>query len=130
MWWQLAVGLAISLIVIWGLLLLALWRAAPGGTSIKETLRLLPDVLRVVHRLAADESLPRGVRMRLWLLLAYLALPFDIVPDFIPVVGYADDVIMVALVLRSVTRRAGPNALARHWPGSPEGLAAVMKLVS
>jgi uncharacterized membrane protein YkvA (DUF1232 family) len=52
--------------------------------------------------------------LRLWLLLAYLALPIDLVPDFIPMLGYADDAIVVAIVLRSVVRRAGADALTRH----------------
>lgn len=64
----------------------------------------------------------------LWLLVAYLALPIDLVPDFIPVLGYADDAIVVALVLRSVVRGAGPQALERHWPGTQDGLAAVRRL--
>jgi uncharacterized membrane protein YkvA (DUF1232 family) len=68
------------------------------------------------------------VRVRLWLLLGYLALPVDLVPDFIPVIGYADDAVIVALALRSVTRHAGADALERHWPGTPEGLAAVRRL--
>lgn len=91
-------------------------------------MRLLPDLLRLLRRLAADGSLPRGVRVRLWLLLGYLALPIDLVPDFIPVLGYADDAIVVALVLRSVVRRAGADAVMRHWPGTPEGLAALQRL--
>jgi uncharacterized membrane protein YkvA (DUF1232 family) len=73
--------------------------------------------------------LPRGVRLALWLLVGYLALPFDVVPDFLPVIGYADDVVAVAWVLRSVCRRAGDDALARHWPGTPEGLRIVRRLV-
>jgi uncharacterized membrane protein YkvA (DUF1232 family) len=68
------------------------------------------------------------VRIRLALLLAYLALPIDLIPDFIPVLGYADDAIIVALVLRSVSRSAGSDALAEHWPGTPEGLAALRRL--
>lgn len=68
------------------------------------------------------------MRLRLWLLLAYLAMPIDLIPDFIPVLGYADDAILVAFVLRSVIRRAGPEAVARHWPGSEEGLRAVRRL--
>lgn len=55
-------------------------------------------------------------------------MPFDLVPDFIPVVGYADDAIIVAFALRSVVRKAGPEALSRHWPGTPEGLTAVQRL--
>ncbi|MBW8710574.1 MAG: DUF1232 domain-containing protein, partial [Mycobacterium sp.] len=69
-----------------------------------------------------------GVRIRLALLLVYLALPIDLIPDFVPVLGYADDAIIVALVLRSVTRSAGADALAKLWPGTPEGLTALKRL--
>ena len=54
---------------------------------------------------------------------------FDIVPDFIPFLGYADDAIVVAIALRSVARRAGPDAIEEHWPGTPEGLHAVRRLI-
>lgn len=66
----------------------------------------------------------------MWLvfLLIYLASPIDLVPDFVPVLGYADDAVIVALVLRSVTRRAGPDALARHWPGTTDGLRLIEQL--
>ena len=82
----------------------------------------------LLRRLAADPQLPRGVRVRLLLMLLYLILPIDLVPDFIPVLGYADDAIVVAAALRSVARRAGPDALDKHWPGTPEGLHAVRRL--
>jgi uncharacterized membrane protein YkvA (DUF1232 family) len=82
----------------------------------------------LLRRLAADRALPRGIRVRLSLLLVYLILPIDLIPDFIPVLGYADDAIIVALALRSVTRRAGPEALDKHWPGTAEGLQAVRHL--
>ena len=130
MWWHIALGIGVGLVLVWVLLLIVLWRATPERTSLQEALRLLPDVLRLLRRLAGDKTLPRGVRVRLWLLLAYLAMPIDLVPDFIPVLGNADDAIVIALVLRSVARRSGPAALERHWPGSPEGLIAVMRLVS
>src|SRR6266567_4018158 len=78
--------------------------------------------------LAADRRLPRGVRVRLALLLAYLAFPIDLVPDFLPVVGYADDAIIVAAVLRSVARHAGVQAIHRHWPGTRDGFAALCRL--
>lgn len=117
-----------ALLVLWLALVAALWWGRPDERSLRDALRLLPDVVRLVRRLAADRSLPRGVRVRLWLLLAYLALPVDLVPDVLPVIGYADDAILVALVLRSVARHAGPEAVAAHWPGTPEGLAAVRRL--
>jgi uncharacterized membrane protein YkvA (DUF1232 family) len=85
-------------------------------------------VLRLVRRLAADKTLPRGVRVRLGLLLAYLTLPIDLLPDFIPVLGYADDAIIVTAVLRGVVRRAGIDAVRAHWPGTDDGFAAVALL--
>jgi uncharacterized membrane protein YkvA (DUF1232 family) len=129
MWWQLLIGVLGGLLLIWVGLLVALWVTKPDETRLRDLVRLLPDVVRLVTRLARDSTLPRGLRVRLWFLLGYLALPIDLVPDFIPVLGYADDAIVVALVLRSVVRRAGPQALERHWPGTPDGLAALDRLV-
>ena len=122
------VAIAGGLLLSYALLVVALLAARPEQATLNDLLRLLPDVLRLVRRLATDRTLPRGVRTRLWLLLAYLALPFDLIPDFVPVVGYADDAILVAVVLRSVIRHAGPDSLNRHWPGTPEGLQAIERL--
>jgi uncharacterized membrane protein YkvA (DUF1232 family) len=127
-WMSALVAVLAGLVLLWLLLVLLLWRARPDGMGAREVLRLLPDVLRLVRRLATDATLPGGVRLRLWALLAYLLSPVDLVPDFLPVIGYADDVVVVAWVLRSVVRRAGAAALERHWPGSPAGLAVVARL--
>lgn len=124
--WSL-IGVAAGLLLSWAVLVGVLWLSKPDELRLRELLRLLPDTLRLVRRLAGDSSLPSGVRVRLWLLLAYLASPIDLVPDVIPVLGYADDAVVVALVLRSVVRRAGPDAVSRHWPGTPEGLAALRR---
>jgi hypothetical protein len=56
--------------------------------------------------------------------MVYLAIPIDLVPDFVPVLGYADDAIIVTLVLRSVVRRAGLGAVRHHWPGTDDCFAA------
>ncbi|SDC88940.1 Uncharacterized membrane protein YkvA, DUF1232 family [Geodermatophilus telluris] len=124
-WTLLAV--AGGLVLCWAVLVAVLWWRRPEETRLRDLLRLLPDVLRLVRRLAGDRTLPRGVRVRLWLLVLYLASPVDLVPDVVPVLGYADDAVVTVLVLRSVVRRAGPEALARHWPGTPEGLAALRR---
>ena len=84
--------------------------------------------LVLIRRLAVDHNLPRGVRIRLHLLLAYLIVPIDLIPDFLPVIGYADDAIIVAVALRSVMRRSGPQALESHWPGSAAGLETIRYL--
>ncbi|WP_412538469.1 YkvA family protein [Longispora sp. K20-0274] len=127
--WKSLLGVGAGLLLVWAALVVVLLLAGRryGRPSLGEILRLLPDLLRLLRRLAGDPGLPRGVRVRLWLLLGYLALPIDLIPDFIPVIGYADDAIIVALALRSVARSAGPRALARHWPGTPAGLATVMR---
>ena len=127
-WWTIALGIVGGLVLIWGVLAAALWFTKPDDYDMRQALRLLPDLIRLIKRLAADPDTPRGVRIRLALLLVYLALPIDLIPDFVPVLGYADDAIIVALVLRSATRRAGPDALARHWPGTPEGLTALKRV--
>ena len=112
----------------WVLLVGALVLLRPRGIDLREAKRFVPDVVRLLRALAADRSLPRRVRRRLGLLVAYLALPFDLVPDLIPVLGYADDVIVVALVLRSVVRAAGPRAVDAYWTGTSHGLSIVRAL--
>jgi uncharacterized membrane protein YkvA (DUF1232 family) len=127
-WIRPVVAVVGGVLLLWLVLLALLWRRRPDELTARDALRLLPDVVRLVRRLAADRSLPRAVRTRLWLLLAYLLSPIDLVPDFLPVIGYADDVVVVAWALRSVVRRAGSAALERHWPGQPAGLAVVSRL--
>ena len=127
-WWDALVGLAAALLLAWLALVIMLVVARPRGGLLREAMRVLPDVLRLVRRLAADKTLPRGVRVRLGLLLAYLAFPIDLIPDFIPVLGYADDAIIVTAVLRSVVRRAGIDAVCAHWPGTDDGFAALARL--
>ncbi|MQA93648.1 MAG: DUF1232 domain-containing protein [Streptosporangiales bacterium] len=128
-WWgDLLVSIAAGLILVWIALITVMVFARPRGGLLAESLRLLPDLLRLIRRLAADPALPRGVRTRLALLIAYLALPIDLIPDFIPVLGYADDAIVVTLALRSVVRHAGLEPIRRHWPGTDDGLTALCHL--
>jgi uncharacterized membrane protein YkvA (DUF1232 family) len=126
--WSVLIGLGVGLVVVWVVLIGVLVLVRPRGQLLYEAVRLLPDVLRLVRRLARDEDLPRGVRVRVWLLLGYLVLPIDLVPDFIPVLGHADDAIVVVAVLRGVVRRAGLAAVRRHWPGTDDGFAALCRL--
>ena len=127
--WPILIGVAVALLLVWLALVIALLVARPSVNVVTESLRLMPDLLRLVARLARDRSLPRGVRVRLGLLLAYLAFPLDLIPDVIPVLGYADDVIAVLWALRSVIRVAGEEPIRRLWPGTPDGCAALLRLV-
>lgn len=127
-WWSIPLGIVGGLVAMWLVLVGALLFAKPDDVGLRDAARLLPDLLRLLKRLASDPSAPRGVRIRVALLLVYLASPIDFIPDFIPVVGYADDAVIVAIVLRSVTRVAGVGKLAEHWPGTDEGLDALLRL--
>lgn len=124
---RILVGVVGALLFAWLVLVGYLLAHRPNEGAAREVLRVLPDTVRLVKRVAADRTLPRGVRTRLWLLLAYLAFPLDLVPDFVPVIGYADDVVIVGAVLRSVIRRSGADAVRRHWPGTEEGLAVLWR---
>lgn len=129
-WWlDAAIGAAAALLVCWLLLIAALFRGnrRHGGT-VAEALRLLPDLVRLLRRVAGDPSLPVAVRARIWGLLVYLALPIDLVPDIIPVLGYADDAIITVIVLRGVVRRIGLDGLRRRWPGTEHGFQALAQL--
>jgi uncharacterized membrane protein YkvA (DUF1232 family) len=126
--WEVVIGLGVALAVTWLALVVALIVLRPRDGLLREAVRILPDTLRLFRRVAADRSLPTGVRVRLALLLAYLAMPFDLIPDFIPVLGYADDAIIVTVVLRGVAKRAGREALRARWPGTEDGFAALCRL--
>jgi uncharacterized membrane protein YkvA (DUF1232 family) len=120
--------ISMALVAIYLGLITALLAARPKGNLLGEAVRLLPDLLRLLRRLAGDSRLPRAARVCSALVLGYLALPIDLVPDFVPVLGYVDDAIIVSLVLRSVVRRAGAPVVRRHWPGTDVGLAALARV--
>jgi uncharacterized membrane protein YkvA (DUF1232 family) len=128
-WLDVIISVTAALLLSWLALILALAIRRPKGNLLKEALRLLPDLLRLLKRLTTDRTQPTGVRVRVALLFAYLATPIDLIPDFIPVLGYADDAIIVVLVLRSVCRRVSVEELRAAWPGTDDGFAALQRLV-
>ncbi|HEX6460302.1 MAG TPA: DUF1232 domain-containing protein [Thermoleophilaceae bacterium] len=88
----------------------------------------IPDCVVLFKRLAADPRVDRRRKGLLLGMIAYLALPFDLVPDFIPIAGQLDDAILVALVLRSVLRGPGPSVVREHWPGPEQSLRLILRL--
>jgi uncharacterized membrane protein YkvA (DUF1232 family) len=88
----------------------------------------VPDCIVLFRRLLRDPRVPRRRKVLLALLVGYLAVPFDLVPDFIPVAGQLDDAIIVAVVLRVVLRAGGPGLVREHWPGPRSSLDVVLRL--
>ena len=128
--WTIA-GVVLGLVAIWVALAVTLvlqQRRAGREVDVRAILRLVPDVVRLIRRLATDPAVPRGTRWWLYGLLAYLILPIDLIPDFIPGIGYADDAIITVIALRFAVKHAGLDALERNWPGTPTGLRSLLTL--
>lgn len=131
-WWQIVISVAGGLLALWLAMIGALIWISRGKSekfTLVGALRLGPDIVRLTLRLVVGSDVPRGVRILLVVLLAYLLSPIDLVPDFIPVIGYLDDAIVVALVLRFVTRHAGAASIDRHWPGTEQGLSSLRAIL-
>ena len=126
-WWAwLLVGLGVVLAVWAGFVI---WLLAVGRRGEARALAtFVPDCIVLVTRLARDPRVPRRRKLLLLGLVGYLALPFDLVPDFIPVAGQLDDAIVVALVLRHVIRSGGEPLLRELWPGPEQSLALILRL--
>ena len=120
----------LGLVAAWLALLIVLWLLRPRDVGARELVRVVPDLLRLTRDLLLDRSAPRGVRFALVVLLAWLVNPIDLIPEFIPVLGPIDDVIVAVLILRYVRRRLGAEELRRRWRGTPEGWTLVERLLA
>ncbi|MEK6277541.1 MAG: DUF1232 domain-containing protein [Actinomycetota bacterium] len=88
----------------------------------------IPDCIVLLRRLLGDDRVPRRRRVVLIALVGYLAMPIDLIPDFLPVAGQLDDVLIAALALRYALRSGGPGLLREHWPGPEGSLNAVLRV--
>jgi uncharacterized membrane protein YkvA (DUF1232 family) len=113
-------------IAIWAAFLLVLVLLGRQSDA-KLVARFIPDMIVLFKRLLGDSRLPRQRKALVWLTLGYLALPVDIVPDFIPIAGQLDDAIVVALLLRWILKGVEPGILDEVWPGPPAGLALLKR---
>ena len=102
--------------------------AAGRGADARALAGFVPDCVVLLRRLLSDRRLARSAKVLLGALLVYLVLPFDLVPDFVPVAGQLDDALIAAIALRRVVRTAGEPLIREHWPGPARSLALVLRL--
>jgi uncharacterized membrane protein YkvA (DUF1232 family) len=126
-WWAVLLLVCAAVIALWAAFVGALYVSGRHGEA-RALAGFIPDCLQLVRGLLGDSRLRRRDKALLVALLGYLALPFDLVPDFIPVAGQLDDVLVVGWVLRRLVRGAGPEIVREHWRGPDQSLRLILRL--
>lgn len=123
------VGIFIGLAAGWLAFILLLWTLRPRDVRLRDLLSVVPDIARLCRDLLAAHDTPLGVRVAILGLLAWLLSPIDLIPEFIPVLGPLDDIVVAVLVLRYVRRRVGTEKLRARWRGSSEGFELLRSVI-
>jgi uncharacterized membrane protein YkvA (DUF1232 family) len=126
-WWIWPLVAFAVVVLLWAALVIGLVVAGRREDA-RALATFIPDCIVLVSRLLRDSRVPRRRKLLLAGLVGYLALPFDLVPDFIPVAGQLDDVLVVAFVLRRFLRSGGEQLVREHWPGPERSLQLVMRV--
>ena len=126
---RVVVGILASLIGLWVAMLVLLWALRPRGVPARQIVGVIPDVLRLLRSLIGDGSTPLDVRVVLVGLVAWIVSPIDLIPEFIPVLGPLDDVVVGIVAMRYVRRRVGIEALRARWTGTPDGFELLTRIV-
>jgi uncharacterized membrane protein YkvA (DUF1232 family) len=125
----LIVGILVGIVALWIVLLLIFVALRPKGVPARELMAIIPDVLRLLRSIITDRGAPLDVRVVLVGLLVWIISPIDLIPEFIPVLGPLDDVVVAIVSMRYVRRRMGSNELQRRWVGTPEGFALLARVI-
>jgi uncharacterized membrane protein YkvA (DUF1232 family) len=121
--------IALGVLVLWAAMLAIFWVVRPKGVPVSSLIRLIPDVLRLLRSLIGDRSVALDVRLVLVGLVAWIISPIDLIPEFIPVIGPLDDILVAVAALRYVRRRLGVAELRRRWAGTPEGFELLTRVI-
>ncbi len=90
-------------------------------------LRALPDIIRTIGGLAIDPVLPKAAKIALGAAVLYLVSPVDLIPDFVPVLGYLDDIFVAAILVDGMLNYVNRGLVLKYWPGSPESLERIAR---
>jgi uncharacterized membrane protein YkvA (DUF1232 family) len=118
-----------GLIALWLVILAILWALRPRGVATREVVRVVPDIVRLLRTMITDPSVPPDVRVVLVGLVAWILSPIDLIPEFVPILGPLDDVIVAVAALRYVRWRVGLDGIRRRWPGSDDGFALLTRVI-
>ena len=116
------IGSGFALVIAWSAFGAFVFVARSPGQSLGEAARIFPDSVRLAAALYRDRTLPNALRWRLRIALIYNLQPINLIPDVVPVIGFADNLAVLVWALRSTVRIAGLEAVRRHWRGSPASL--------
>jgi uncharacterized membrane protein YkvA (DUF1232 family) len=123
------VWIVLGVIALWIALLVIFWALRPKGVPVREIVRIIPEMLRLLRSVISDRSAPPDVRFVLVGLVAWILSPIDLIPEFVPVLGPLDDVVVAVVAMRYVRRRLGIENLRQRWTGSPDGFALLVRLI-
>lgn len=122
-------GVVAALIAVWLALLALLWVLRPRGVAARELIRVIPDVVRLLRTTITDPTVPLDARLVLVALVAWILSPIDLIPEFVPVLGPLDDVVVAVAAMRYVRWRLGIDGIRRRWRGSKDGLALLTRVI-
>ena len=114
---------------LWVALIVVFWLLRPRDVPMRMLVGIVPDLVRTLRALVTDGSAPFDVRAVLVGLLVWIISPIDLIPEFIPVLGPFDDLVVAVVALRYVRRRLGVDEMRRRWVGSPEGFALLTRVM-
>ena len=126
---QLIIGILIGLVVVWAIFLLIFWLLRPKDVPVREILRVIPDVIRLLRSIIGDRTAPWDVRVIIGGLFVWIISPIDLIPEFLPGIGPLDDVIVAVVALRYVRRRVGIEDLRSRWKGTADGFALLERVI-
>ena len=90
----------------------------PDGIA-KDLAAFLPSCATMLRTLRRDPRVPRRAKIAVAIAAIWVISPIDLIPEFLPVIGPLDDIVVVALALRYAGRQVPRAVILGAWPGNP-----------